>query len=75
MRQQSLKDRKERLEKEEHARVLLDMEFKREEELKRQDAVNRAKQLQYMETDMVKDLHTKLNMMNTLEVVYSYLGA
>ncbi len=68
MREQSLKDREKRLEKEEQARLLLDIEFKREEELKRQNAVTRAKQLQYMETDMVKELHSKLNMMNVLQV-------
>ena len=62
-----------RLEEEEAARIKLDQEFTAQEETKRQEAIKRAKKLQYFETDLVKEFHSRTLLMHVLQVYFNHL--
>jgi leucyl aminopeptidase len=56
-----LEERNLRLDKEEHARQLIDLEYHKEKEDERLALIKRAKDQQYLESDLVKNLHSNLN--------------
>nr|KAJ3422864.1 hypothetical protein HK105_005886 [Polyrhizophydium stewartii] len=60
--------RAERLEEEEAARVEQDKLFRADEISRREAAIQRAKKLQYTETDMVKAFHSRVMLLQVLEV-------
>lgn len=65
---EKLRQRTSRLEKEEEQRRLLDLEFKRDADKRREETIERAKRLQFYETDLVKNLHSEISALLTFEV-------
>ncbi|KAI8910565.1 hypothetical protein DFJ77DRAFT_470223 [Powellomyces hirtus] len=66
-RRRRLQARMDRLEAEEAERVRIDKEYAFEEAQRRIECIARAKQLQYAETDMVKNFHSKVILFETLQ--------
>jgi hypothetical protein len=64
---QTMQDRTERLAKREQDNRNADLQFQKNKEQERQDIIRRAKKLQFMETDMVKQFHSKLNLIHAIE--------
>jgi DNA-binding helix-hairpin-helix protein with protein kinase domain len=70
----SLQQRAERLAREEEARKQLDLQFKQEEQQRRAEVIQRAKMLQYQQTDAVKQFHSKISMIAAIEVYFGDKG-
>jgi uncharacterized protein YaiL (DUF2058 family) len=70
----SLQQRAERLAREEEARKQLDLQFRQEEEQRRAEVIQRAKMLQYQQTDAVKQFHSKISMIAAIEVHLIHQG-
>ena len=70
-----MEERKRRIAAEEASRLALDEAFREEEKTRRAAALQKAKWQLYIETDPVKALHSKINEMQTIEVVLTNKGA
>ncbi|KAI8909515.1 hypothetical protein EDD86DRAFT_190728 [Gorgonomyces haynaldii] len=64
---QKLLEKERRIQLEEEARVKLDEEFAEEENRRRQIAIERAKKVLYLDTDLVKAFHSKVNQLQAIE--------
>ncbi|KAI9094725.1 hypothetical protein DFS34DRAFT_651963 [Phlyctochytrium arcticum] len=73
-RRQRLQAREERLAKEEEERVRQDVAYAEEEAARRQGAIDRAKQILYCQTDMVKNFHSKVMLYEALKERDMQLG-
>ncbi|KAI9009469.1 hypothetical protein BC832DRAFT_538588 [Gaertneriomyces semiglobifer] len=65
-RRKRLQARAARQAQEEAERVRMDLEYAREEEVRRQEAIERAQRLQYYQTDAVKGFHSKIMLFEAL---------
>ncbi|KAI9205321.1 uncharacterized protein BJ171DRAFT_598438 [Polychytrium aggregatum] len=66
-RRKKLQFRQEKYEAEEAERQILDKQYKQDEAERRREAINRAKKLQYYETDLVKAFHSKVLLHQVLQ--------
>ena len=71
-RRKKLEARQMRLEEEEAQRQALDRIFAAENEARCQEAVDRAKRLQYFGSDIVKNFHSRVMLLEVLQVLLNH---